>query len=154
MVIRQLLALVLSAASTAPPAAHPMHTSVAEVRQDGGRGSVSVTMRVFPDDLARAVPAASTRAEAELLRYVRDRFSIADRAGRLLALQWVGAERVADVLVIRLRASAPAGLAGARIEHRLLQERFENQVNIVRATYAGRSATLIFLRGDAARQLP
>jgi hypothetical protein len=56
--------------------------------------------------------------------------------------------------VLRLRADAPRGLAGVRVRHTLLCERFNDQVNIVRATYGGRSATLFFTRGDEAKALP
>ena len=38
--------------------------------------------------------------------------------------------------------------------NRVLTERFADQVNLVRATYAGRSATLIFTRGDGPKALP
>jgi hypothetical protein len=36
----------------------------------------------------------------------------------------------------------------------LLCERFEDQVNIVRASYADRSVTLLFTRGDASKPIP
>ena len=58
------------------------------------------------------------------------------------------------MLLLRLRGEAPAGLAGARVRHSVLCERFDDQVNIVRATYAGRSASLLFTRGDGAKALP
>ena len=69
-------------------------------------------------------------------------------------LRWDGATRSGDVVQIRLRGDVPGGLAGARVWIALLCERFEDQVNIVRATYAGRTASLLFTRGDAAKALP
>jgi len=41
-----------------------------------------------------------------------------------------------------------------RIRMTLMCERFEDQVNIVRATYAGRTTSLLFTRGDQAKALP
>jgi hypothetical protein len=46
------------------------------------------------------------------------------------------------------------GLTGTRIRNRLLCDRFPDQVNVVRATYDGRSATLLFTPGDPAKPLP
>ena len=48
----------------------------------------------------------------------------------------------------------PGGLAGARVTSLVLCERFPDQVNIVRATYAGRATTLLFTRGEASKALP
>jgi hypothetical protein len=36
----------------------------------------------------------------------------------------------------------------------VLCERYPDQVNIVRASYAGRTTTLLFTRGEAAKSLP
>ncbi len=36
----------------------------------------------------------------------------------------------------------------------LLTERFDDQINIVRATYDGRTTTLLFTPGDAPKVLP
>lgn len=71
-----------------------------------------------------------------------------------MRLAWAGAERTGDVILLRLRGEVPGGLAGARVTSLLLCERFEDQVNIVRAVYGGRSATLLFTRGEGAKALP
>ena len=86
--------------------------------------------------------------------YVRGTFSLADRSGRVLQLGWEGAATEGDVLVIRLRVAAPAGLSAVRVKSELLSDRFEDQVNVVRAVYGGRTATLLFVRGDPAKALP
>jgi hypothetical protein len=69
-------------------------------------------------------------------------------------LAWAGAERAGDVIVLRLRADVPGGLAGARVTSLVLCDRFEDQVNIVRAVYGSRTATLLFTRGEASKALP
>ena len=56
-----------------------------------------------------------------------------------MRLAWAGAERTGDVILLRLRARCRGGLAGARVTSLVLCERFEDQVNIVRAAYAGRT---------------
>jgi hypothetical protein len=40
------------------------------------------------------------------------------------------------------------------VASRVLTERFEDQVNVVRAICDGRSATLIFVPGDGLKSLP
>jgi hypothetical protein len=136
-------------------AAHPMHTSVAELRYDRATREAMVTIRVYSDDLAGAVPAAErAAADSALVRYVRARFALADRRGRPLRLEWHGVERAADALLIKLRAALPEGLEGARVAHLLLHDRFGDQVNVVRASYGGRTATLLFVPGDGPKRLP
>ena len=137
-------------------ARHPMHTSVAEIRE-GPDGAATVAIRVYPDDLDAAVPGAAApgaEGDSALARYVRGGFRIADRRGRPVALRWQEIERSGDVLVLHLRGAVPGGLAGAGVSQELLAERFEDQVNVVRAVYAGRTTTLLFVRGDASKTLP
>jgi hypothetical protein len=136
--------------------AHPMHTAVAEIAYDAGMGAAAITIRVFADDFGAAVAAApgTAAADSAMSRYVRGTFAIRDRAGRALPLRWEGAERAGDVILLRLRAPAPEGLGGARVASALLCERFEDQVNIVRVSYADRSVTLLFTRGDASKPIP
>jgi hypothetical protein len=148
-----LLLAVMPLCASASPARHPMHTSVAELREAAGR--VEVTIRVFPDDLEAAVPgAAKPGADALLAEYVLRRFAVAGRDGREVSLRWIGMERVGDVVRLQLEGDAGAGLGGATISHSLLLERFPDQVNVVRATYGGQTTTLIFVPGDAAKRLP
>ena len=136
--------------------AHPMHTAAAEVVQDDARGTATVRIRVFADDFQAAVPlpADPTAADSVIARYLRGSFALADRTGRPGRLAWAGAERTGDVILLRLKGEVPGGLSGARVTSLVLCERFEDQVNIVRAVYAGRSATLLFTRGEAAKALP
>ena len=151
--------------------AHPMHTSVTEVVQEDARGDVSIQVRVYVDDLRAAVslPADALGADSEgadsasgdsaaadsaMARYLRGTFALADRTGRPVRLMWAGAEPTGDVMLLRLRGEVPGGLAGARVTNLVLCERFEDQVNVVRAEYAGRTTTLLFTRGETAKALP
>jgi len=144
--------MALLALALAGGRAHPMHTAVTEVVQEDGRGQVSIQVRVYVDDLRAAVPPAS--ADSAMARYLRGTFALADRTGRPVRLTWVGAEPNGDVILLRLRGEVPGGLAGARVTSLVLCERFEDQVNVVRAEYAGRTTTLLFTRGETAKVLP
>ena len=133
-----------------------MHTAVAEVVQEDARGSASVEIRVFADDFQAAVPQSSSpnAADSAMARYLHGTFALADRAGRPVRLAWSGAERTGDLIILRLRGQVPGGLSGARVTSLVLCERFDDQVNIVRALYDGRAATLLFTRGGSAKVLP
>jgi hypothetical protein len=148
--------MALLALALAGGRAHPMHTTVTEVVQEDGRGQVSIQVRVYVDDLRAAVqlPAGRSDADAAMARYLGATFALADRAGRPVRLSWAGAEPSGEVILLRLRGEVPGGLAGARVTSLVLCERFEDQVNVVRAEYAGRTTTLLFTRGETAKVLP
>jgi hypothetical protein len=146
-----LLALVLAGAG-----AHPMHTAVTEVAQQDGSGRTSIRIRVYADDFEAAValPRGGAAADSAMARYLRATFALADRGGRPVRLTWAGAERSGDVIVLRLEGTVPGGLAGARVTSLVLCERFQDQVNVVRAAYAGRTETLLFTPGETSKALP
>jgi hypothetical protein len=132
---------------------HPMHTSATELRESGG-GTVSIRIRVFADDLRNALGSDRQPADSTVFRYVSKRFSLTGPTGQPFSLQWIAVERAGAVLLLQLRARLPGGLAGARLTNDLLCERFTDQVNIVRASYGGRTTTLLFIPGDGAKALP
>jgi hypothetical protein len=148
--------MALLALALAGGRAHPMHTTVTEVMQEDARGDVSIQVRMYIDDLGAAVslPAGTSGADSAMARYLRATFALADRTGRPVRLRWAGAEPTGDVILLRLRGEVPGGLAGARVTSLVLCERFEDQVNVVRAEYAGRTTTLLFTRGETAKALP
>jgi len=149
--------LALRATAAQAVSAHPMHTAVAELEQVDAGGNTAVRVRLFADDFAAAVPesgATGPGADSAMAIYLRGRFAIADRSGRPVRLAWEGAERAGDVVLLRLRARVPGGLAGARVTSLVLCERFADQVNVVRATYAGQAQTFLFTRGEQSKTLP
>jgi hypothetical protein len=133
-----------------------MHTAVVEMSYQPASGLVAIQVRAFQDDLRTAVAFSpnGVPADSALARYVRSAVHVIDRVGRALPLHWEGAEQAGDAIVVRLTAPAPEGLEGAQVLSALLCERFEDQVNIVRAAYGGRTTTLLFTRGDRAKTLP
>jgi hypothetical protein len=137
-------------------AAHPMHTAVTEITQEQGENIADVRLRVYADDWEGALrlPSDVTAADSVMSRYLRGTFALAGRNGRPIRLAWQGAARSGDVVLIGLRGVVAGGLAGARVTSLVLCDRFPDQVNIVRATYAGRATTLLFTRGEASKALP
>lgn len=137
-------------------AIHPLHTALVELSYQQESGSVAIQLRVFSDDLAAALGSNADLLPADSLlsRYARGTLALADPAGRPVVLHWESAERSGDTVLLRLRASLPGGMQRARILAALLWERFPDQVNIVRATYGGRTVTLLFTRGDHSKTFP
>ena len=149
--------VILLVAAGRPLGAHPLHTSLAELAYNPSARTVQVSLRVFVDDFSSAVlrgkPAAPDApvvvpADAAMFRYVTERFTLFDRAGRVVPLSWCGARRVGEQLFLCLRAPAAASPAGGRIRNTLLSELFTDQVNIVQASYGGRRRTLLFTSAD------
>jgi hypothetical protein len=128
-------------------AGHPMHTSGTELTGERD-GSVQIMLRVFADDFEDASAPDGPSG------YLRDRFVLLGGGGEPVKLTWDAGRPSGDVLILHGQGRVPGGLAGARVVNRALTERFADQVNVVRATYDGRSATLIFVPGDGLKPLP
>ena len=110
---------------------------------------VRIAIRLYADDLGSA--AGAPAADSAVARYVRGRFALRDRTDHPVLLRWDGLTRHDDAVVIRLEGTLSGGLAGARVANLLLTERFRDQVNVVRASWPGGSATLLFTQGDAGK---
>jgi hypothetical protein len=149
-------ALIALTAALLLAARHPMHTAVVEITHDDASRSAALRIRVFADDFGAAVRASpgTGAADSAMARYVRGTVSLIDRSGQPASLRWESAERMGDVILLRLSAPAPEGLSGGRVHSTLLCERFEDQVNIVRVLSGGRTTTLLFTRGDQPKALP
>jgi len=105
-------------------------------------------MRVFADDF----PAG--RAPDAVERYLASRFHLYDATGKPLGVKVEQVSAEGPVLLLRLRAGLPHGLAGIRVWHGVLAEHFTDQVNIVQARYDGRTVSLLFTASDGPKPLP
>ena len=142
--------LMLFAASLA---AHPIHTTYAEVVTDAT--TVTVTIRAFADDLSaavarfngRAASADSSAPAADVQRYADALLQVRDASGRAVALAPCGVKRAGIVTFVCVRFPRQPGLTAT---NRLLTDRHADQVNIMRAT-GGR--TVLFTATTPAQSL-
>ena len=136
--------------------AHPLHSTLVEIEYQPESESAVIQVKAFSDDLAAAVAPAldPSASDSALSGYVRGTLALTDSAGRPIPIRWQGAQQTGDMMLLQLRAKLEGGLDHARILSALLWERFPDQVNIVRASYGGRTVTLLFTRGDPAKTLP
>jgi hypothetical protein len=142
--------------------AHPLHTTFTEVAWQAP-GTVTVTVRLFTEDFASAISRRTGHVMAGrdavipdslALDYLRAHLILISRVGRPVSFRWSGQRHTADVSFLTLSADLPPGLSGATFANAIHCELFDDQVNIVKATYAGRSESLLFTRGDSPKTLP
>ena len=155
------LGAIVLAAAVNTAGVHPIHTTLAELRYDARAAEVQVSLRVFADDLAGAVrgwaarrPRVAASFDDAAFGYISGAFVLVAPDGRRVPLVWCGRRSVGEVLWLCLRAPMAGGLAGAGLHDRLFTDRFEDQINIVQATYAGRRVSLLFTPADGERRLP
>ena len=138
-----------------PAFAHPLHTSLATITQNGN-DDFTVSLRVFADDFLRhtGVPeatAARIPPDGRIVTYLMRTFVIIDRSGRGLPLKWCGSRRVSDLLVICLSGRMPGGLRGARIRYSILSDLFSDQVNVLQIRTDSRKQSLLFTPVETTR---
>ena len=141
---------------------HPIHTTITTLRYDQTTTMATAEIRIFYDDLTRAVAERSSMAalrghelespgaDSALFRYIAARFAITRPDGRPVALRPCGVHSSADLRWICLQTPLPGGLAGIRIVNSLLTDLYSDQVNVVMAEDTGTHtrASLLFTRGD------
>jgi hypothetical protein len=140
-----LAALALSLLVVRPAGAHPLHTTLTELRADRARGVVRVVIRVFADDFG-------TAAGRDPSAYLQRAFVLRD-GPRPVHLHQCGTRRSGGLLWICMEGPAPAITANLTLTDALLCELFDDQVNIVRATLDGSTRSVLFTAGDRAKSL-
>jgi hypothetical protein len=136
---------------------HPLHTTLTEIVEESGGKRVTIVVRAFTDDLHQAVHAETTSTpiteDSLMSRYVRTHLGLRTASGVPVTLNWTGRRTTGDLSWITLEAEVPGGLGGAHLRNAIHNELFSDQVNIVQARFAGRSASLLFTRGDGEKTI-
>jgi hypothetical protein len=136
---------------------HPLHTTLSEL-SIAADGSVQIVLRAFVDDLSAAAlgragpqPApVATPPDSATARYLGGTLAVIDAAGRHVALSLAGVRRTGDLLWVTLRTPTSSGRGDVRLTNRVLFERYDDQVNVVQTSVAGRRRTLLFTKRDGA----
>lgn len=149
--------LIIALGVTATRAySHPLHTTLSELSV-APDGSVQIVLRAFADDFTavaagRAGQVSSpvaTPADSQTMRYLGHALVLTDPAGRRVMLTLAGVKRSGDLVWVTLRSTTPVA-PNARLTNTVLFERYDDQVNIVQTSIAGRRRTLLFTRRDGA----
>jgi hypothetical protein len=153
--LRIVAATVLALAGTASHA-HNFHMGIADISYNERTGSTEIVHTYTAHDLAtlltnlygRQFDLGRADSEAPLRRYVEKQFTIADRHGKRLPLQWVGVKVDADSVVIFQELPGTKLAKGSRIHNALLVDFLPSQKNTVNLQTDGTTKTLLFDQGS------
>ena len=153
--LRVVVATVLAFAGTAAHA-HNFHMGIADISYNERTGSTEIVHTYTAHDLAtlltnlygRQFDLGRADSEAPLRRYVEKQFTIADKDGKRLPLQWVGVTVDADSVVIYQELTSVKLTKGSRIHNALLIDFLPSQKNTVNLQTDGTTKTLFFDQGS------
>lgn len=154
-------ALLLTAAMPAEGARHPIHSTLTEITFDSHARLATVRVRAFADDFGTATSrwgrsrprAAAATADSTAFDYLTHAVSLESATGTIVAFERCGIERTGAVVWLCLHARLEHGLAGVRVADRLLNDLFDDEINIVQIDDAGQRASAIYTRKDGAKVL-
>ena len=143
---------------------HPIHSTLTEISFDPAARLATVRVRAFADDFGTAIarwthsrparPGVKAPAPDSLsFDYLSHALSLESAPDQFATLEWCGVEKTGAVLWLCLRARLDRGLEGVRVADRVLNELFEDEINIVQIQDAGHRTSAVFTRKDAAKVL-
>ncbi len=127
---------------------HKFYVSLTEVRFNSESGQIEVSIRIFPDDLDRALferegihtqlatELESPEADSLLGLYLLDHFSL-EVNGESIELEFLGKEPEADAIWCYLESDQIAEPRAYTVYNSILTQSYEDQVNIVQV-YQGK----------------
>jgi hypothetical protein len=163
-VVRLATAMALAARFVGAPiasAAHPLHTTLTEVRVDATTHTVRLMVRVFADDFGTALarhmrvasPPVGRAWDDAAISYLGSALAIADRANTPIVLRSCGTRRTGDLLWICLEGTTREVANEIRGRNTILCDLFDDQVNIVQFTSGTEQHSVLFTRGDGLKRL-
>jgi len=121
---------------------HKFYVSLTEVRFNPSSGRIEISIRIFPDDLDRALlekhgiftqlatELEAPEADSLLMEYLLDHFSL-EVNGRSIELDYLGKETEADAIWCYLESEMVSEPLTYLVQSTILTLSFEDQVNIV-----------------------
>ena len=121
---------------------HEFYVSITEIRYNPVRERFEISMRIFPDDLDRALferkgihtqlatEIEHVEADSLLMAYILEDFSL-EVNGEALELSYLGKEPEANAIWCYLESSRIVDPAKMRVRNLILTEYFPDQVNII-----------------------
>lgn len=147
---------------------HKFHATISQIDYNDKEQAVEAVIRFFTDDFETAIsqhakrevkfntpPALKDKANTDaVFAYVRERVELKGKNGVAVKLVWVGMEMQADMVWVYVEGKLPGGLGGAQLRNRLMQELFDDQVNIVNFKYDGKQTGTMFNVQDGFKVVP
>ncbi len=130
-----------------PAVRHDFHTSLTEMRVNAKEKTVEVTVRVFTDDIEKALTKANNgqRVRLELKdnfgplidRYLKQNFVLTNGKGQRRPYQFLGKEFEADATWLYLEIPLTGPLTGFTLQNDVFFDLFDDQTNLVNVFYGG-----------------
>ena len=142
-------------------AAHPLHTTLVQLTYDARGRVLEGIIRVFAGDSAAAVakrggvatPNDDRVTDAAAFAYVSGTFRLSDAAGHAVPLAWCGSRRAIDLLWLCVRAATASAPQALELSDQMLCELFDDQINIVQSVAGEKHASMLFTKGDGAKNV-
>ena len=120
---------------------HAFHTSITEMRYNPKGKTVEISLRVFSDDLEKALSAnhqnqkfvfeINDKNDPFVEQYIRKHFIITNPKNQRRNYQYIGKEKEGEAIWIYLEMPLTDSLKGSKIQNDVLMEFFDDQTNIV-----------------------
>lgn len=149
-----LLSLSIPCIAASAHRAHPLHTTISELTVNGATQSAEVVIRVFADDLQRAVGGSGAPGDSAVAAYLRRHVDARDLHGRAATWTWCGQRRTNDLVWACLRTPVSDAMLGTALRVDIACALYDDQVNIVRLVSPRGRRTLLFTCRDATQRLP
>lgn len=143
--------------------AHTYHASLAELRYNPAKKQVEISLKVFTDDLEKALSQGQAvavhldeqpRANALAAAYLQRTLRIGTRPGEALPLQLLGMQHEQDAYWLYARVALPrAARHSLRLRQTVLLDLFSDQMNIVNFEAAGQKQSALFRAGNEEQEL-
>jgi len=122
---------------------HPMYVSFTNMDVDAKKGSITLSLRIFTDDLETILhnkynvegwigtPAEHRDSRKLLLEYIDERFSITVNNGEKINLVTDSMTIADDMMWFYMKGTAPQSINRIEIDNRVLTDFFSSQNNLV-----------------------
>jgi hypothetical protein len=136
---------------------HDFHTSLTQAEYNPSSASFEISMRVFTDDLEKALANDNhiqltslekmVGADQKIEVYVKKAFSLEGNS-KIFPLKYIGRENDTDVTWLYMEVPVPAGLKVLTVKNAVLTELYEDEANIINLQFKSKKGTLLCRRGD------
>lgn len=142
---------------------HDFHNSITEISFNNKSKSLEVVMRVFMDDLEKAIARDNKKGNFELSndskddilirKYIFKKFYLKNKKNQRLKQSYVGKKRIGDRIVIYIEIPYRKSPHGLKVRNATLTDIFFDQQNIVNIFYKTKTKTLLCLRGSETKTI-
>ena len=157
-----ILLLGLGVLTSARPK-HEYHVSVTRMRYEATQKTLEISVRTFTDDLEKGLSLANGNRHFVLQnddknnpyieRYLGQHFVLAGPDRQIRPVQYIGKEKEADATWLYLEVPCSGNPAGWVLRHDFLMEVFDDQVNMVNATWGDDRKTYLFKKSQSVQAL-